>query len=70
MTADVVDLFPKRDEERLSLVADTEHNRTGRDGQGPPIGSKAWTCGDCGCFAFYFTLSDIRCYECHNPQVF
>lgn len=70
MTGEVVDLFPRPKDDRLATVANTEHNREGRDGQGPPIGSQAWTCARCGCFAFYFTLSDIRCYECHNPQVF
>lgn len=41
-----------------------------RDGQGPPIGSQAWSCIDCGSFAFYCTPVEWRCYECHRPQRF
>lgn len=55
--------------ERAAKVADNTHNREGRDGQGPPIGSPAWTC-TCGCFAFYITPASFHCYECHAPQSF
>lgn len=51
-------------------VADTEHNRTGREDQGPPIGTSAWTCLGCGSFAFYITPASFHCYECHAPQSF
>lgn len=59
--------------ESAGKVADNDHNRNNRnnrDGQGPPVGSQAWTCGQCGCFAFYATPSAWHCYECHNEQTF
>lgn len=55
--------------ENLRVIPDVPANHE-RDGQGPPIGSQAWSCIDCSCFAFYFTLTETRCYECHRPQVF
>ena len=63
--------FPARKDDGKSLetIPDTDHNRNGRDEQGPPIGTQAWAC-NCGCFAFYATPSDWRCYECHTVAVF
>ncbi len=55
--------------EAVAKVADSDHNRNGREDQGPPIGSSAWTC-KCGCFAFYITPVSFHCYECHAPQSF
>lgn len=51
-------------------VADNDHNRNGRDDQGPPIGATAWMCAHCEDFAFYVLPSEIRCYRCHRPQAF
>lgn len=65
----VVKLLPDADDPQMGTVADNDHNNNHRDGQGPPVGSVAWTCR-CGCFSFYITASDIRCYECHAEQSF
>ena len=76
MTADVVS-FPTKPKSGLfdpveagAKVADNEHNREARDGQGPPIGSTAWVCNHCQCFAFYITAAAFHCYECHREQAF
>lgn len=68
----MADVIPFRtrpaDPARVHVIPDVAANHE-RDGQGPPIGTKAWAC-ECGCFAFYITLTDTRCYECHEVQVF
>lgn len=75
MSAEVF-VFPGRaglpipDAEGLGRVADTEHNRNGREDQGPPVGSVAWVCRPCDDFAFYVTPQGIRCYRCHAVQHF
>lgn len=67
--ADIVEFRPKpKQPDQLHVIPDVPENHE-RDGQGPPIGSQAWCC-TCGCFAFYLTLTDTRCYECHTPQDF
>lgn len=53
----------------LETIPDTDHNRNSRNDQGPPIGTQAYMC-DCGCFAFYFSLTETVCYECHAVHTF
>jgi hypothetical protein len=68
--SEVIPFRPKpRDPENVQVIPDVPANHE-RDGQGPPIGTKAWMCMGCNCFAFYLTLTDTRCYECHAVQRF
>jgi hypothetical protein len=73
VSAEIVPFRPKVCEaleaKKLHTIPDVQENHE-RDGQGPPIGSEAWACIDCGCFAFYATPSDWHCYQCHRIQVF
>lgn len=53
----------------LHTIPDAQANHE-RDGQGPPIGTKAWSCIDCDSFAFYATPASWHCYKCHREQRF
>lgn len=60
---------PENEATALHVIPDVQKNHE-RDGQGPPIGSSAWACIDCGCFAFYASPTTWHCYECHREQRF
>lgn len=46
------------------------------ENEGPPVGSQAWVCSPCTerlgqtQMAFYCTRADVRCWTCHEVQVF
>lgn len=53
-----------------------EQETVSEEAEGPPVGSEALRCAPCSerlgmeQFAFYCTRQDIRCWVCHEVQVF